>query len=258
MTDKQHLSINLLRLFDLVLVLLSFGLTTAILVDTQGGTSFAQFLSMRTKVSNYAIFLLALLICHLVFSMRGLYRSRRLSNRRGELADVSLAMTLSVVCFAIIGSVFSVQMITLPFLALFWALSTTVLCASRLLLRAALARIRTHGRNLRYMLILGTNSRAIEFARRVCASPERGYRLLGFVDDEWPGLTPFKSSGFSLVSDYGTLAEYLRCNIVDEVAIFLPFGSFYKNSAEVVSLGINKDGRRQSEGQKYKNQIEQS
>jgi exopolysaccharide biosynthesis polyprenyl glycosylphosphotransferase len=145
-------------------------------------------------------------------------------------------MTISVVSFVVIGSVFSVKMITLPFLALFWVLSTAVLCIFRLLLRRVLARIRTHGRNLRYLLILGTNPRALEFARRISASPERGYRLLGFVDDEWVGLTEFRRSGFPIVSSYATLAEFLRNNVVDEVAIFLPFGSFYRNSAEVVSL----------------------
>ena len=38
------------------------------------------------------------------------------------------------------------------------------------------------------MLILGTNPRAVDFARRISAKQERGYRLLGFVDDDWPGL----------------------------------------------------------------------
>ena len=160
----------------------------------RGRISLAQFLSMRTKISNCAIFLLALFICHLVLSICGLYRSRRLSSRRAEIVDVLKATTLSVMCFVAIGSVFSIRMITLPFLALFWAVSTAVLCAFRLLLRVALARIRAHGRNLRYMLILGTNPRAVEFARRISANPERGYRLLGFVDDEWPGLAEFQAS----------------------------------------------------------------
>jgi hypothetical protein len=76
----------------------------------------------------------------------------------------------------------------------------------------------------------------VEFAKRLLASPERGYRLLGFVDDEWPGMVALKMAGFEVVSDYAGLAEYLRRNVVDEVAIYLPFGSFYKHSFEVASL----------------------
>jgi exopolysaccharide biosynthesis polyprenyl glycosylphosphotransferase len=235
--DRNHILItSLQKLFDLVLLVLSFGLTTALIVRAEGRTPLAQFLSMRIKTTNYAIFVLALLICHFVFSACGLYRSRRLSSRRGEMADVSKATTLSVVCFVAIGSVFSVRMITLSFLALFWVTSTAGLCTFRFLLRVALARIRTRGRNLRYMLILGTNPRAVDFARRISAKQERGYRLLGFVDDDWQGLAEFKASGFRLVSNYAGLAEFLRRNVVDEVAIYLPFGSFYRHSAEVASL----------------------
>ena len=152
------------------------------------------------------------------------------------MADVSKATTLSVVCFVAIGSIFSVRMITLPFLALFWVTSTAGLCTFRFLLRIALARVRTHGRNLRCMLILGTNPRAVDFARRISAKQEHGYRLLGFVDDDWPGMAEFKTSGFSLVGDCEGLAEFLRRNVVDEVAIYLPFGSFYRHSAAVASL----------------------
>ncbi len=235
-TEKHRLPIGLLKLFDLTLIVLSFGLTTALIVHVEGAISLARFLSMRAKISDYSIFALALFICHIVFSLSGLYRSRRLSGRRGEFVDILKATTLSVMCFVAIGSVFSVRMITLPFLALFWAISSSFLCALRLLLRVVLARIRTHGRNLRYMLILGTNARAVEFARRIGASRERGYRLLGFVDDDWPGLTEFTTSGFQRVSDYDGLAEFLRRNVVDEVASYLPFGSFYRHSAEVASL----------------------
>jgi len=93
-----------------------------------------------------------------------------------------------------------------------------------------------HGRDLRYVLILGTNVRAAEFARRVLASRERGYRLLGFVDDEWPGITEFKKTDFQVVSDYAGLAEFLRRNVVDEVAMYLPFGSFYNRYLEVAGI----------------------
>jgi exopolysaccharide biosynthesis polyprenyl glycosylphosphotransferase len=235
--DKNHLLItSLQKLFDLVLLVLSFGLTTALIVHNEGNISLTQFLSIRTKISDGVIFLLALFICHLIFSICGLYRSMRLSSKRAELKDIAKATTLSVVCFVAIGSAFNIRMITLPFLALFWVISTSVLCAFRLSLRIGLARIRAQGRNSHHMLILGTNPRAVEFARRIVANPERGYRLLGFVDDEWAGMAAFRKGGLRLVSDYGGLAGFLRSNVVDEVAIFLPVGSFYRYSADVAAL----------------------
>jgi exopolysaccharide biosynthesis polyprenyl glycosylphosphotransferase len=133
-----------------------------------------------------------------------------------------------------IAWVFSIQMVTPRFLALFWSLSTAVLYTARRAFEVALDCI--HRRDLRYVLILGTNPRAIEFASRVLVSQERGYRLLGFVDDDWPGLVDFKKNGFEVVSDYAGLPEFLRRNVVDEVAIYLPFGSFYHRYLEVAGM----------------------
>jgi exopolysaccharide biosynthesis polyprenyl glycosylphosphotransferase len=195
-----------------------------------------SFLSIRTKVSNFAILVMALLICHTVLQICGLYRSRRLSNRRTEMLDVVKAMALNTACFLAFAFFFTIQMITIQFLGIFWLLSTVLLCTSRLLIRSIAGYVRVGGRDLRYMLVLGTNPRAIEFARRLLASPERGYRLLGFVDDDWPGMIGLKRAGFKVVSDYAGLAEYLRRNVVDEVAIYLPFGSFYQHSSEVANL----------------------
>jgi len=243
MNEKHRLTVSLLKLFDLVIVMSSFALTTTGIVKTEHGISLARFLSLRTRETNLGILFLALFICHIVFKFCGLYRSRRLSRRHREIADVLKAMTLNTACFVALGSLFSIQMLTTQFLALFWVVSTLLLSIGRLTLRVVAARLRVHGRNLRYMLILGTNPRAIDFARRISSDPELGYRLLGFVDDDWPGILAIQKTSFQVVSDYAGLAEFLRRNVVDEVAIYLPFGSFYRHSFEVAGLcqqhGIN-------------------
>jgi len=145
-------------------------------------------------------------------------------------------MTLNTACFVALASLFSIQMMTVRFLVIFWMTGTLLLSIARMTIRRIAAYLRIHGRDLRYMLILGTNPRAVEFARRLLESPERGIRVLGFVDDQWPGMAAFKETEFNVVSDYAGLADYLRQNVVDEVAFNLPFGSFYKHSYEVASL----------------------
>jgi exopolysaccharide biosynthesis polyprenyl glycosylphosphotransferase len=234
--EKHRLIIGLLKLFDLAILALAFALTTILLVEAQHGLSLVQFLSLRTRIANFGILILSLVIFHVVLHICGLYRSRRLSRRRNEVIDVLKATTLTTACFVVLGSLFSIQMITIPFLAIFWLISTIALSAGRLALRLIAGRLRIQGKNLRCMLILGTNPRAIAFARNILANPQRGYRLLGFVDDEWPGIVSLKKAGFQVVSDYAGLAEYLRRNVVDEVAVYLPFGSFYRHSFEVANL----------------------
>jgi FlaA1/EpsC-like NDP-sugar epimerase len=234
--DSNRLSMNFLKLSDIVLVAFAFGLSTVFMVHAEQRYSLAQFLAMRTKVSDFVIFGFTLFLCHLVLSFCGLYRPTRLSSRGAKITDLLRATTLLTVSLLAISWIFSIQMITTHFLVLFWVSSTAVMGLAREVFDVVLGYIRIRGRNLRYMLILGTNPRAAGFARRVLANRERGYRLLGFVDDEWPGMTEFKKTGFPLVSDYAGLANFLRHNVVDEVATWLPFGSCYNRYLEVAAL----------------------
>jgi exopolysaccharide biosynthesis polyprenyl glycosylphosphotransferase len=126
--------------------------------------------------------------------------------------------------------------ITPYFLAAFWAIGSAVVIATRILLRSVLRGLRKRGRNLHHVLVLGTNARAIDFGRRIEALPERGYRLLGFVDDDWPGMEGFKAAGFPLACNYESLPEFLRHKVVDEVAIFLPLRSLYERAAQIARL----------------------
>jgi exopolysaccharide biosynthesis polyprenyl glycosylphosphotransferase len=236
-TERRWIPLTkLLKLADSAFMALSFGLTTVFIVHLQSQFPLRDFLSMRAKISNFAIFAFTLLLCHFSFCFCGLYKSRRLSTMVSESADTLKATTLSTLCIFVVGRIFSVSLVTLPFLSLFWLLSAAVLCAFRISLRVVVERLRIHGRNLRYLLIVGTNPRAVAFARRVNATPECGYRIRGFVDDKWSGLDDFDSCGLQLVSDCNGLAEYLRHNVVDEVVVYLPLLSQYRRWVEIARL----------------------
>lgn len=239
MTDQRRrlpaTCIKLVQFLDLLAIGLSFGLTTVLLVQAQAAISLAEFLSMRTKVSNFLIFLLGMGLYHIILKACGLYHSNRLSTRTEEVVGILKTNTLAVLYFGIFAFLFSVRMVTIPFLLMFWGMTTAILCFSRLSLRIVLDKIRARGRNLRYMLIFGTNSRAIRFARKI-ANPQFGYRLQGFIDDDWAGMAEFHKSGFHVVADYAGLAEYLRRNVVDEAVIYLPFASFYRHWSNVAAL----------------------
>jgi exopolysaccharide biosynthesis polyprenyl glycosylphosphotransferase len=127
-------------------------------------------------------------------------------------------------------------MMPLRFLFFFWVYCASVLSVSRFGAHFLAGYLRLHGRNLRYLLIIGTNPRAVEFAHRVLSNKELGYRLIGFVDDEWSGSSGFEASGFFIVSSYADLADYLRHTVVDEVAMYLPLSDFFRTFSEVATL----------------------
>ena len=225
-----------LRVTDIGLIMLSFGLAAVLSINAGKWTTIASFFSSKVSLSSCALFAIAILLCHGIFSLCGLYESKRLSTRGSEAAEVLSAMTLSTVCLWCEGTLFSISVTTPRFLLTFWAIGTVVVIATRMLLRYVLGAIRKRGRDLHHVLVLGTNSRAINFGHRIEAMPERGYRLLGFVDDDWPGMEEFKGTGYRLACSYAGLAEFLRKNVVDEIAIYLPLRSFYEQAAEMAKL----------------------
>lgn len=236
MNQRHRVIVTLLKLLDLAVVVAAFGAATVLIVREQHNTTLAQFLAMRTRIVNFGIFLLALLAAHVALCLCHLYRSRRISSRVTEGMDLAKAATLNTILFAGLSAIFSIKMASIHFLLAFWVFSTLGLVTERLLLRLAAAYLRRHGWDLRYILVLGTNARAMAFANRIAAGPNSGYRLLGFVDNDWPGIGDFKKSNFDLVCNCEGLAEYLRSNVVDEVALYLPFRSCYPYFSQVASL----------------------
>jgi exopolysaccharide biosynthesis polyprenyl glycosylphosphotransferase len=199
-------------------------------------TSLAEFLSMRIKVQNFVLFALFLLAWHLIFSSFGLYNSKRFSPRWAQVLDIAKATTLGSAIVFVAAIFLRIQMVTPLFILLFWVASTLAGAGSRVLLRYMLGGIRRRGRNLREMVVVGTNPRAIRFARKVELSPELGYRIVGFVDDAWSGLAEFRKTGYPLLADFAGFPGFLREQVADEVMVALPMQSSYAQGARIVAL----------------------
>ncbi|MEM6793406.1 MAG: sugar transferase [Acidobacteriota bacterium] len=186
------------------------------------------------------------------FASRGLYNSRRLESRLLESLDVLRASFLgSLVVTGLAGLVFqevfkispdTARMLNgmvrrpLFFPVVFFFLAAGLTLITRLVIRHVLERARLRGRNLRAVLIVGTNHRALRFAESIRAKPQMGYYVEGFVDEEWDGIAGFKKGGHKLVASLKGLGHYLAENVVDEVVVALPVSSAYIYSSRIVSL----------------------
>jgi exopolysaccharide biosynthesis polyprenyl glycosylphosphotransferase len=195
----------------------------------------ASFISMRVKVRNILLVLGLFYSWHLIFSMFGLYRSRRLGGRKQEAVDVLKAVSAAALVLGLGAAIFRLQMTTPLFIVVFWVVASSLILLCRWILRTFLGWARRHGRNSRQMLIVGTNARAIEFAHSIEGKPELGYQLIGFVDDQWSGGQEFGKNGKTIVSDLEHFPSFLRERVVDEVTIALPMKSFYSQAARMVA-----------------------
>ena len=164
------------------------------------------------------------------------YESQRLVSRGDEAIRIFQATSLGTLCITLLSIFFSIRMVTPTFLLVFWVAVTSLTIGSRLFLRFFLEHVRRRGRDLRHVLIVGTNPRAVEFARKLEFRLESGYRVIGFVDVPWSGFERFSQSRFPLVCDFNGLAEYLRNSVVDEVVIGLPMRSFNDRCLAVAAL----------------------
>ena len=236
-TAKRRFLLRTLTFLYLGLMVVCFGLSTVLLVSHgHSGDSIGSFFAIRVKLVNFVVFGFVLLAWHSVFFRCGFYESQRLTTRMAMAIDTVKATTWSTIVLAAIGKLFLIKMVTPGFILVFWLLSSTVVVAARLAARYTLGRLRLHGRNLRHVLILGTNGRAVEFARKIEGNPELGYRILGFVDEDWSGRQDFLKTGYGLCCDFDGLPEFLRRNVIDEVAMYLPVRSFYEFTSQVAAL----------------------
>jgi exopolysaccharide biosynthesis polyprenyl glycosylphosphotransferase len=146
----------------------------------------------------------------------------------------SLASTAILYLFSIL---FEPRMVGGRFLAVFLATSTALSIAGRVALRCLLGWLRVRGRGLRHLLIVGTNRRAVAFARKIEQTPRLGCRVIGFVDDcDWDTRREFATTGYPLLSDLAGLPDLLRHQVIDEVVVLLPIKSCYQISLGIVSL----------------------
>ena len=233
---RRRLLLKFMEFFDLGVIAASFGLATLVVHTPADPISLIDFLAMRIRIQNFIFVALFFLGGHVSYSTFGLYKSRRLSSRSSEILDILKATALGGVVLWISASIFRLELIKPIFIAVFFTTTTSALTLSRLAVRRLLGWVRCRGHNLRYLLIVGTNARAIRFARQIEARPELGYRILGFADDEWIGVGEFRQNGYPLVANLSGFAAYLRSHTVDEVVIELPVKSHYQRASEILAI----------------------
>lgn len=156
-----------------------------------------------------------------VLWMHGMYRSRARWTRRGDIVAilratlVQLAFTLSLLFILKLPDVSRLLLIVVfPSLA-------AVAIGTRIAIRQFLILARDHGRNVRYLLVVGANSRAKAFADLVEGHAELGLVVIGHLKaDQSDGGVVLDRPLLGMMSD---LEQVLHSQIVDEVAICLPF-----------------------------------
>jgi FlaA1/EpsC-like NDP-sugar epimerase len=170
------------RLFDLAGVTLTFVAAFAIANGTFNWPSFAEVLVLRIKVVNFLIFGLYLAFCALVFSTCGFYRSHRMSHWTRWNREILLATSLITGVLLLVP--LRMEFATKYFYLVFWLLTAGFLTVSRILGQHLFSYVRSHGRNLRNIVIVGEGKDATALAARIEKETTLGYRVVRVINAE--------------------------------------------------------------------------
>lgn len=220
------------KLSDIVILLFSLGLASDIGGYAGNPLSLKAFFSTRMTVMDLVFIAVAIFTWHVSFRRIGLYEAKRFGWSYEEYLDVLKATSLGTCIIGGIASFFYTELLNSYFIVVFWVSAAIFTILTRLTMRLILFALRYKGRNLRHIVILGTNERAVRFAENIRTHKEMGYNVLGFVDNECRS----GEEQMDLISDFDHFSKVLEQHVLDEVVVALPMHSFYSEIKKVVML----------------------
>ena len=232
---RRQLINEFFKLIDLMVMAAAF---SAAFWIASGYPPYNELVDNHFKLISITKAVGLLFVWHLILHFFGLYGSRRLVTPWREAFDVLKATVLISLVTNLTVPLIETKVGTLKLFVVFSLTSTAgVLLFRAVVLRSFLGWARSRGRNLRNVLMVGTNRRARRFANMIESKPELGFRVMGFVDEDWHGLDEALAEiGGELVADFETLDQYLRDTQVDEVVVALPFSTSYRESRRIVNV----------------------
>lgn len=237
---RRSILLALYKLSDIVILFCSL-LSSAVVYNycvTKNlfhGISHRLF-TTQIEIKELLMIVIIMELWHVIFKSFNLYRSRRFGKRLIECWDIIKATTLGSILVSLFMFFFYPTTLSLIYIFTFWITSTILTILLRMTMRLLLIEVRNMGRNLRNVIIVGTNQRAKEFAKDIVQCKDLGYRLVGFIDTNHRNI--FDDS--ELLADIEDFSEVLRQFVIDEVIIALPIKSSYDQIREVVDIATEQ------------------
>ncbi len=199
-----------------------------------------SFTSQKYTISEIFSYLLLLIIWHMVLNLFSLYDSKRIYSYITLFKEIFAAVFTCTVVLLIVRFIFSFS-ISFKSLLFFLVCNTLIITISRIIYKGMQFFLRKYKRNLRNIVIAGTNQRAVKLAEFIESNSNLGYRLSGFIDDNWIDNSNKKFQKDKLISNFDNFEDFIKDNIIDEVMVCLPVKSYYNQINDLIKV-CNKQG----------------
>jgi exopolysaccharide biosynthesis polyprenyl glycosylphosphotransferase len=231
MSPRRKALVTLLKLTDLAVVGASLVGALALTARRSGIDITSGVLEVQTTILNMILVGLYLVLWHFALRMRGLYNSYRLSPAAREFKDIGTAVAMASAPLVPLSLPLSSEYLSPAFVIVFPTLAFIGLGIERRVLRAVARQVRSLGRNLRDVIIVGDGGPALDGAARLAQRDGLGYRVIDVLNVR-PSVAPVLPNGNGAAYSNGNgavhgdplsrLAMLLETRPIDEVFLGLP------------------------------------
>ncbi len=165
--------------------------------------------SIRIAAVVYALCLWLLL------ALMGFYNTDRLRRLRQKVWLIFLASTLTIIAASGILFIFRLIDFSRGVILCFYALSTGILCAKYIFMRLLSNHMRSCGRNLKHVLVIGSDRLAKQYCEDIKQNPRVGFNVVGYAGG------PSEYFDTLPLCDFDGVDELLHSTEIDEVVIAL-------------------------------------
>ncbi len=205
---------------DMVLTILAFFLAYFL-----RNAYLSQYFGRLFPLSQYSNLLVIVIpVWGVLFLSFSTYRSFRTSSLIEEIYQLFKVIFFGSLILSLWLFLLKYDFVSRLFISFFALTNFIFLIAFRLVVRGLSRWARRKGYNYRNMLIVGTEIRALEFAKMVEDRKGWGIRILGFVSNN--GMTSTekmeKLSGYKLLGSLHDIPKIIENEVVDEVVFVVP------------------------------------
>ena len=173
-----------------------------------------------------------------LLTLNGLYRPRARWSLVTEALDIARATAAMALISLSVLFWFKLPDVSRLYLLFLFPVQALTALGTRAALRWAFEWQRRRGRNLRHVLVLGGGPRGQAFAAKLEEHRTLGLRVMGFLDDD-PAFSP--APRWRYLGGLDRLEEILHRDVVDEVAVCLPFTQW--NLIDAIAQVCEEEGK---------------
>ncbi len=228
---KAKTASRIVQVLDAAIVIVLFvGLKDYL--NDKSSFSLINLTSIQFSGTYFILLLVMAGLWHLIFSAMGMYKFRLPEDWKRRILKVIVASSLGAAAILLVAGLAGIKEIWGVFPFLFWATILAIFLLFRTLVYSILHIVRSMGRNLLNVIVVGLNERSLAMVRQL-RSTSYGFHFVGYIDYVQP--TDLKNPDLPFLCPLNQFARYISQEPVDQVILALPIRSHYDDISEIIS-----------------------